>query len=547
VKPAMSNPRKRPGQPRGAKGRFVKVRKNGQHQIDAASTMRVPAGLSRIIRPQASYRWLAPGIAAFTPRYIEMILNGALSGDHVMQWQLFDLMLDTWPTLSACQQELLYGVLRREIIFDPYTEEDQKATPTAIDREKLVSTAIQNMDPDPTRDESAIGGTIADIMDAWFRGVSVLEIVWQNLDHPKHGQIWTPQSTFWAHPSTYGFSPEGIIGLMPQVPYGYATTTANPPFGYASTSQNPPSRSQSLSPFPDNKFLIAIHKVRSGTPLGGPMLRSLAWWWCASNFTSDWLLNLAQVFGLPFRWATYVGASPDQTVAAICDMLQNMGSAGWAAFPEGTTLELKEANTGTTGHTPQGDLLERADHYARQLILGQTMTGATIASGRGGQAFGTVEAQLKQDRLDAACSFVAEVINRQLIPAILNLNYGEAGEPPSCRFLQETEGTYQDAQRDQILATLGLDIPLSHLRHKYNIPEATGGEPTVTPPPPKPPSSFSTGPAGTRPITQTPAPLAKTPRQVQARLEELEKIEDNEIFGREFKKFAAEIATKENQ
>lgn len=511
------------------------VRKNGKNQVDAKSTMTVPVfsnGLSRIVRPAAAFRWMAPGIAAFTPRYIEMILNGALAGDHVYQWQLFDMMLKTWPTLSSCQQELMYGVTRRELVYDPFMEEDEKATPSAIDREKTVTAAMRGMDPDPTYDENAVQGTISDIMDAWFRGVSLIEILWHTIESKKQGTIWGPKSTYWAHPSSYGFNKNGVIGI----------TGTLDPYGYGVTSTQPPSQSN-LYAIPENKFLIAIHKVHSGGALGSAMLRPLAWWWCASNFTSDWLLNLAQVFGLPFRWATYASATPDQTVSTICDMLANMGSAGWAAFPEGATLELKEASMAQSGHTPQGDLLDRADSYARMMILGQTMTGSTIASGRGGQAFGTVEAQVEQDRLDAACGFVQGIINRQLIPKILYLNYGDATEAPTCRFLQETEGTYQDAQRDQILSTLGLPIPISHLRHKYNIPEPTGGE-EVTHPPVQPtaPSSVSAGPKGTRPISQTPN---MTPKQVQAKLEELSQIEDNEIFGREFKQFASELTAKE--
>ncbi len=266
-------------------------------------------------------------------------------------------------------------------------------------------------------------------------------------------------------------------------------------------------------------------------------MRPLAFWWCAANFSSDWLLNLAQIFGLPFRWASYAASAPDQTVNAVCDMLQNMGSAGWAAFPEGTNLELKEAATGGD-RTPQGDLLDRADKYVRLLVLGQTMTGNTLASGRGGQSFGTVEAQLKSDRLDAASFFVANVFNRQFIPYILNLNYGNASEAPTCRFLKESEGNYQDAQRDQILAGLGLPIPYSHLRHKYGIPEATGGEP-VTKPPPKPvaPSSVSAGPKGTRPLGEP----SRNGKEVNARLAEISAISDDAIFAAELEQLAGEL------
>jgi phage gp29-like protein len=223
-------------------------------------------------------------------------------------------------------------------------------------------------------------------------------------------------------------------------------------------------------------------------------------------------------------------------------MLANMGNAGWAAFPEGTTLEIKEPSH-TLTRTPQGEMLDRADSYARMLILGQTLTGQTIASGRGGQAFGTVEAQLKQDRLDAACAFVAEVINRQLIPAILRQNYGEASECPSVRFLQETTGTFQDAERDQILANIGLDIPLSHLRQKYAIPERIDGEPIAHPAPPKPGGlggggEATAGPSGTKPISQTPN---TTPRQIAAHIE----VDNVEDFGRELQRLGSELTTKE--
>jgi phage gp29-like protein len=514
---------------RNSKGQYVRVRKNGQHRIDARSSMKAPVG--RIIRAQSVNRWIPPGIAVFTPRYVEMILNGALAGDHVNQWRLFDMMLDTWPVLSACQQELVHGVVRRELVFDPYVEEDEKPTDTAIEREKVVTSAIRHMTPDPTRDENALGGMVRDLMDAWFRGISVLEILWNLSDTGKQGELWIPKATVSVDPSYYGFDSDGSLGLAIQPPR---------PSGYGLTSMPSP-RQQNFQPFPPDKFLVAIHKVHSGSPLGGELLRPLAWWWCATNFTSDWLLNLAQVFGLPFRWATYPGASPDQTINALCEMLANMGSAGWAAFPEGSTLELKEPNMATSGNSPQGSLLDRADAYARLLVLGQTLTGQTIASGRGGQAFGTVEAQLKQDRLDAACAFVSEIINLQLIPAILNQNYGEASEAPTCRFLQESQGTYQDSERDQILAGLGLPIPFSHLRDKYNVPEPTGKEETTKPPPK--PVTPSAGPPGTRPIGQTPATPSpsQTPRQVQAKFEEISAIENDELFGRELRKFAAEL------
>src|SRR6266403_2115980 len=150
----------------------IKLRKNGKHKVDAKSTLAVPLsfGLNRILRPQAAFRWILPQLAAITPQYIEMILRGALAGNHVQQWELFDLMFDTWPELSACNQELVYGVLRKKLIYEPFHEEDEKPSDSALERMKLVSTALRSMQPDPAKDDCALDGTIKDILDGWFRG-----------------------------------------------------------------------------------------------------------------------------------------------------------------------------------------------------------------------------------------------------------------------------------------------------------------------------------------------------------------------------------------
>src|SRR6266436_7149279 len=140
--------------------RFVKQRTNGHNKTDPSSTLTTPMsyGLQRILRPQAAFRWILPNLAAITPTYIEMILRGALAGNHVQQWELFDLMFDTWPELTACAQELMYGVLRKKLVYEPFHEEDEKPSDSAIERTKLVSTALRSMQPDPAKDDCALDG-----------------------------------------------------------------------------------------------------------------------------------------------------------------------------------------------------------------------------------------------------------------------------------------------------------------------------------------------------------------------------------------------------
>lgn len=468
-----------PGKGRGMKitraqatdGRVFQPLGEGWQVVGKAPLADVSRPLARILRPQAAYRWLLPQLSAITPQYIEMVLRGALAGNHVQQWELFDLMLDTWPELAACAQELTDGVMERKLIFEAFAEEEEDATPTAQERCKLASAALRRMRPDAAADENDLEATIKDILDGWFRGVTCLEVDWQTVTSGVHGQFIAPRATFWVHPVCFAFDQNGRIGLRVDA------AGQMQPLNLAGMSLQP--QPAVLGAFPPHKFLIGIHKAKSGTALGGSLLRPLAWWWCAANFSADWILNLAQVFGLPFRWANYDPFAPQATVDAICTMLQNMGSAGWAAFPTGTTLELKEAGSLGADHSPQGELLDRADRYARLVILGQTMSGSQDSSKGGGKAFGAVESDVKARRINAAAKYACSVLNTQLIPSILTLNYGDADEAPCVRLLEDKEGDLSEAQRDKVLADAGLEIPKGFLRKKYGLPAPVDGEASI--------------------------------------------------------------------
>ena len=116
----------------------------------ATATPLEPAGLARILKPQTGgYQWLMPQIAAITPQYLQMVLMAAAQGSHVQQAALFRMMLDTWPELAACVQEVYFGVLRKKLIVEPYHEEDDAPTDTAVERSKVVGAALKAFRPDP--------------------------------------------------------------------------------------------------------------------------------------------------------------------------------------------------------------------------------------------------------------------------------------------------------------------------------------------------------------------------------------------------------------
>jgi len=453
----------------------------------------VPQGLSRdlsrILRPQAAYRWLLPQVAAITPEYIEMTLRGALAGSHVQAWELFDLMEDTWPRLLKNQRELKTGVLNLLRTFQPFHEENEPPTPSALQKCQLVSAALRSMRPEADADENAFDGTIFDILDAWFKGQCVVEVDWEVRDLGALGPCVAPRTTYWVHPTCYAWTMAGRLGLRLEL-------TANPnpnrnlnpalaPGVWQSTTYQPlPS---SVAPFPPDKFLLCTCKAKSGTALGGALLRPLAWWWCAANFSADWVMKHAEIFGVPFRWASYDFSASQATIDAVSNMLQNMGSTGWASLPAGTKLEVFQPHPQHS--LPQGDLLDRADKQCDLLVLGQTLTSDVGASGKGGGslALGKVHRGVREDIINAAAKYVQGVIETQLFPSIIRLNYPacNSGLNLECPTLSLHSEKEEDlVAQSTVIATLaqagaGNIIGLDWLGKRFGIPKPQQGEPTL--------------------------------------------------------------------
>jgi phage gp29-like protein len=467
-------------------------------------------GLAKFLRPQSAFQWWTlPYLSALTPQYIQTVLIGALSGNHVPAWQLFDLMVDTSPEIAACIGEYVDGILEKNLIIEPYHEEDEEPSPNAIRNQKIVSAALRNMRPDPANDENALDGTIRDILFARFHGQTVLETDWfdtfgtgqlNTIDLPDIGTIAAPRATFWVHPVCYAYDVTGRLGLRlppeliqeqskqfkgqkPGAMQDFAATKYMPWSGFTG-----PSRPDAISEFPANQFLISIFKAKTGTALGGSALRPLAWWWCVSNFAGDWLLDLAQIFGIPFRKAHYKQGVGEAAKQEAREMLQNMGSRGWCLLDERVDVEFEKAME-SGAQSPQGFLVELAEKQFRKVILRQTMTGRDSSTGKG---FGTTEQNVKDQCLNAGGKFACSVLREQMARHILLNNLNDDSELPFIRLSAKEEGTLEDAQRDAELAGAGLKIGENYLRKKFNIPRpgkdepTIGGVPPVTPAPNEP-------------------------------------------------------------
>lgn len=396
-------------------------------QILDAKNRRQASDLQRVLMPPARPRWMMPDLAWVTPEYIARILDGAMSGDcPEEEHALYDLMCRTWPRLVKNVTELKNAVCGLEwTVQDPDHREQLK---------HLAERTRDGMKGDYREDGQGWRGTVAGLLDGWFCGVTVREIDWEVRGCAHMPQAWLPRQTRRVHSRWYGWHAEsGRFGMRSPA-------------------------SDVLGDFSTCKFLVAINNVSFGHPSGGALLRSLAWYWCAANFSADWLLNFAQIFGQPIRWATYDKGDPE--LKDIMEaMLENMGAAAWAAAPMGSTLELKEpSNKGSDN--PQNQMIEMADTACDLLILGQTLTSSPGEAGS--RALGEVHYNVRSDIIDAAADWVAEVINEQLLTAVYEFNDAGGNEDASYPYFKPSGKAVNDPHKaaERVKVLLDCNIPL---------------------------------------------------------------------------------------
>jgi phage gp29-like protein len=417
------------------------------------------------IHPDARDRWLSGQVSMYTPERIEVVIRGAMSGDLLAQWEMFDLMEGTWPRLLKNLNELKDGVCSFDWAVIPWAAKGEKPTPEAQKRAELVEELIWNMEPAPDIDENDFEGTLRDVMDAWGKGISVLETSWYQRPY-EAGTAIAPRATRWIKPCYYGYPVQGEDRLMLKVSEVQRTGS----YGGSLTPGQSwlVATNGDFAPFPPDNFLIAVAKQKSGHPIGSSLMRALGFWWAAANFTAEWFLNYAQIFGMPMRWASYDPNLDKPTIEIIKDMLANMGSAAWAAFPAGVTMELKEASKGGSDNAHKA-LMDVTDKVCDILVLRQTLT--TDAADRGTQALGTVHQDVLGDVKGAAANWAARIINRQLVRSICRLNYGDTRE---CPFLLPNANEVKDAkslaERDQILLNLGMEFPKEWFYERHDVP-----------------------------------------------------------------------------
>lgn len=418
-------------------------------RLEAAAGREPGVSLEKVVRTDAGQRLMELIEREQLPGDVRTTLQGALTGDLTRQALLFQAMVDTWPRLQKCLGEVQRAVRKAPWQVRPCVQRGQtEPGKEAVERAELLEDSFWGTRPEATRGELSSEGMLGQLVYGYYAGHHVLETYWESVE----GSV-RPRAFKAVPPRFYGYpnDSEGEDRLMFNPDGGYS--------GYA------------YEDFPKHHFLVAVNGSHPGHPTVAAPLRALTGYWMAANFGLKWLLQFAQLYGVPFRWATY---SDESNKGKVCQMLESIGSAGWGAFPQGTTLEFVEARKGAE-QMPQKMLVEMADSQCEIFILGQSLTSDSGANGS--RALGEVHAGVRQDVLEGVAEYAAEVVNRQLVPSVVELNYGKADLLPQLvPAFARAKDEKAMAERDEILLRSGVQLPRQWYYERHGIPLPEGGE-----------------------------------------------------------------------
>lgn len=365
--------------------------------------------------------------------------------------QLYSTMYHEWDSLQKDVNDMSGAVRALEWTVMPNVRDGEEPTPEAQEVARVVSEAIWR------RGRVPLGGfahgfpeMIASMVHAIFRGWNVHQIEWANdgeLVYPERYIQLPPQFLIW---ETRTGKPDRLL-LVPDGQSGEGV------------------------PFADDMFLVALNNNGPDHPVYNAVFYSLVNWFLAYKFGLGWFMQFTQKFGMPKQVFHYSSAKDKEALIAEMEDERAINSLFIRGDRKYELVNAPQAGASL----PQAVLLERAEAACHKAILGQTLTSDTSSHG-GSLAQAKVHAGVRAELVRQYAEFVAEVLNRQLVPAIVRANFGrvEGIELPEIRCkLPKTQANIEMAQAWQaVLQIPGMKVKKSEVYDSLGVSAPEEGE-----------------------------------------------------------------------
>ncbi len=210
----------------------------------------------------------------------------------------------------------------------------------------------------------------------------------------------------------------------------------------------------------------------------GANMIALVGWFGAAKFGLAWFMEYCQLFGSPLRIGRAEGSAAQQK---LYDAMIKFGQSGILVLPDDAQVDIKDA-TKSGAQLPHLDMLQQADTACDILILGQTLT-ANVSNNGGNRALGEVHENTEDKVIAARGKYVAGILSRQLVPAILRLNLGRVPDHLPAIVLRDTSGRMSMSKLEWVERAVKLaDVTKEQVHDWLDIPMPDPGAQLYQPP-----------------------------------------------------------------
>lgn len=399
-----------------------------------------------------------------TPARMARILRSAAEGDASDYLTLAEEMEERYWHYAS-----VLGVRKRAVCGLSVTVE------AAADDSKSqeIASAVRELTRKDTFPE-----LLSDLLDGLAKGYSAVEILWD-----RTGPQWRPKRYEWRDPRFFTF--DRVSGQELRLLDDADTFNGVPLPGY--------------------KFVVHRPRLKTGIPIRGGLARLAAIAYMASSYTlTDWLA-FVEVYGMPIRIGKYGPDAQPEDLRVLKLAVANIGIDAAAILPDSMKIDFQETAKaqGGSGADVFKTLADWLNAQISKAVLGQVATTEGTAGKLGAD---TAQMEVREDIRDADAVALAGTVNRDLVKAFVDLNWGPQPAYPRV-LIAEAKREDITALADALakLVPLGLRVEASVVRDKMGLPDPPKGENVEllerppAPPPVLPPPSAQDLPAGKAP------------------------------------------------
>jgi len=371
--------------------------------------------------------WQDSIASGLNPVSLAGILEDAIQGNHYAYLTLAEEMEE--KDLHYAAQ---LGTRKRAVVRLPI--EVEEASDSAQDK-KIADAVRELVGSDEFR------GMLEEQLDALGKGYSVNEICWDRSE-----KTWWPEQYKWRDPKFFMFD----IVTRSRI---RVRDTKNLAFGVA------------LAPY---KFMVHYPRLKCGIPLRGGIARLAAWSYLFKNFTiKDWI-SCIEIFGMPLRLGRYdANTVTDRDIQILKSAVANIGSDAAAVLPKSMEIEFQEAFKASGGEKLYEGAAIYLDKQVSKAILGQTMTADDGSS----QSQAKVHDEVRGDIRDSDAIQLADTVNRDLVRAFVDLNFGPQKKYPKFKFVTaEPDDLVSKSERDgNLTKDAGVQFSQKYFEREYGF------------------------------------------------------------------------------